>query len=614
MLRRVAGVDVMSLSSATPSVGIRGFNSELSNKVLWLVDGRSVYWDFLAAPLPINIPVALEEIERIEIIRGPGSAIYGANAMTGVINIITRAPGDGPRALVKLSAGHPDFIQATALASGRVKRLGYRFSAGYDQQGRWAREPGYVDGGPLEPVLEDQDLGGRRVRAHGRLDQTFLDKGFASVSGGYTQGFAEFYNIGALGNYALQAQSHYVRTDVSYGPVHFRAFWNADDGRTGPWLSATGSPRDLNSRIRNDVVDAELEGKLRFTTGEVSHQINLGAGYRYKRVAFGYLQGGFGQPWVEHHAKAFVQEQLSWRWFGAVAALRLDRHPLLPISQTISPRGAFIFRVAPRTSVRVSGGTAYRAMNAVESYMDFALDTSADGFYIRDLGGAVRTPGEQQLSPERIVTLEVGAHDESSVWYTGDVAVYWNRVTDLIGLADVTPSIGPYDPANNGFQAGTTGWENLTGIRYDAIGGELDLRFFPANGLDVFTNLSLQRILETSDGTTVVDGSTSLAKLNFGALYRAPFRMDFTLMGHYTSKQAWRLREFDTAGQLVPDTVEIPGRFLLSARIAGRPFVKPDLELALTLWNPLGFADGFQEHPKGQPVGGRLFGSVTVGF
>ncbi len=61
--------------------------------MLLLVDGRTEYQDFLGLTLWPALPIGLEEIERIEVIRGPGSALYGANAMLGVINIITRAPG-----------------------------------------------------------------------------------------------------------------------------------------------------------------------------------------------------------------------------------------------------------------------------------------------------------------------------------------------------------------------------------------------------------------------------------------------------------------------------------------------------------------------------------------
>lgn len=610
LLRRVAGVDVMSLSSANPSVGIRGFNSELSNKVLWLVDGRTVYWDFLAAPLALNLSFGLDEIERIEVIRGPGSASYGANAMTGVINIITRAPGQGPKLRVSASGGAPGFLNASAATSGTAGRFGWRFGAGYEQEGRWAKEDRPLEDGPTSPWTTNQDLASRKLRADGRIDTSFGKSGFASLSGGYTDGFLEFYNIGALGNYGVEGQTHHLRGDVAWDPVRLVTYWNHEDVRTGPWFDDLDERRALDAQVRNDVVQVEVEATPSFTTGEVHHQLGLGAGYRYKSTAFDYLQGGYDQPWIEHHLWAFAQEQLRWRWLGVVASLRVDRHPLLPVSKTLSPRGALLFRVTPDTSLRLSGGTAYRAMAAVESYMDFALDTPAAGYFIRDYGGET-APGSPGLNPERIVTVELGAHDQSSAWHALDVTAYWNRVTNLIGLDDVTPALAPYDASANGFLAGTTGWINGDDL-YDAFGGEAELEVFPVDGLDAFANVSIERIFERGVEGTVIDGSTSLARVNFGASYRAPFRMDFSFTGHYLSPQAWRLREFDGDGRLVTSVSDVNGRFLMSARIAGRPLPTPNLELALTLWNPTGFFTPYQEHPKGQPVGGRLFATLSL--
>lgn len=614
VLRRVPGVEVMSMSAATPYLGIRGFNSELSNKVLWLIDGRSVYFELLAAPLPFGLPIGLEDIERIEVIRGPGSALYGANAVTGVINIITKKADSAERAHIVVQGGSPAFLTASAGANGLVGDLGYRFSAGYQQEGRWSKDGAFTDDDPVEPFLENQDLSGRTVRGMGRLDYRFLDKGLASVEGGFTRGFAELYNIGALGGYAIDGQTYYARGDLSYGPVHLRGFWNHEEGDLGPWLSTPGRSRDLNATVNDDAVDLELEATLPFTTGPVSHQVNVGAGYRYKVFRFDYLQGGFETPFIEHHFRGFVQEQLSWKWFSATLSFRVDRHPLVDVSQTLSPRGALVFRVAPNTSLRVNAGTAFRAMNAVESYMDIAIDTPADGFFVRDFGGET-APGAPGLLPERIVTVEVGAHDESSVFHQLDVAVYWNRVTRLIGLVPVTAVLSPFDAERRGFPFGVSGWSNSDEI-YDGFGGEAAVDIFPVTGLDIFANVAIQQILERGATETVVDGSTSLAKVNLGASYRAPFRMDFSFAGHFYSGQTWRQREFTDSGSIEIVEGNVPARFLMSLRVAGRPLPDRDLELALSLWNPLGFAPTtrFREHPKGQLVGPRLFGTVAFRF
>ena len=89
ILRNVQGVDVMSISASEQNVGIRGFNDLPSSKILSLFDSNPIYWEFYGLTTWGSLPVSLDEIERIEIIRGPGSALYGTNAFEGVINIIT---------------------------------------------------------------------------------------------------------------------------------------------------------------------------------------------------------------------------------------------------------------------------------------------------------------------------------------------------------------------------------------------------------------------------------------------------------------------------------------------------------------------------------------------
>ena len=92
VLRFVAGLDVRRYSELDAAVGIRGNNTALNPRVLVLLDGRQVYEDdygFTSWPL---IPVASSEIRQIEIIKGPRAALYGFNAVSGVINIVTYDP------------------------------------------------------------------------------------------------------------------------------------------------------------------------------------------------------------------------------------------------------------------------------------------------------------------------------------------------------------------------------------------------------------------------------------------------------------------------------------------------------------------------------------------
>ncbi len=611
LLRRVVGVDVMSLSAAQPDLSIRGFNREMSNKVLVLVDGRSIYKDIMVTPVWGTLPVSLHDIERIEIIRGPGSAVYGANAMTGVINIITKAPGTGED-LVSIEVGAPGYKQGQVVVSGRTGDDGqgdtrYRFSGGFHQTGRWSKDAVVDADSPLVSSAPDDDLSLDVVRALGRIDRTFSNDLYTSLSGGFTGGFTEFYVFGTLGDYALPFESGFLRADAGYKGTHLRSFYNTFRADAAPWLQYDGA-RDLTTDVVDDAVDVELEQKVEFDTGEVSHILNAGVGYRYKHTVWGYINGG--DPVSQHHYNAFLQEQASVGRVGLVGSLRVDRHPLVQdISKTLSPRGAAVVRVSDKTAVRLTGGTAFRAPSQMESYTQLNQLTPVDGVFIR-------TQGQQDLVPERVITGEVGVHDESTSWHRADVAAYVNRVTDLIYVTDVSGTPESFSPTEGGFAAGTTFFDNLDPT-YLAYGLEVEGQVFPADGVDVFTNVTLQRTNETEDAVTTVDGQTSAVKLNAGVAYRTPWRIDASAQVHYLSPQQWRLREFDATGQLVKqDPVEIPARTIATVRLAGRPFADDKLELALTAWNlaALITGEGTREHPKGQLVGGRLFGAATYRF
>jgi iron complex outermembrane receptor protein len=604
LLRRVVGVDVMELSAGKPEVSIRGFNQELSNKVLVLVDGRSVYLDFLGTVLWSSLGISMDEIERIEVIRGPGSAIYGANAVTGVVNIITKVPGEG-QSLVHFEGGAPSYLQGTVLVDGRKKDTSWRMSAGWDQTGRWSDDTPIVEGGALVSPQEDQVNALQGARATGRIDRVFLNTGLASVSAGYVRGKTEFYSLGALGDYSMEYTGGFARADLAYGPVHLRTFYNGLAGPTGPWASYVGR-RSLDTTFDSDTVDVELEANGEVKTGPISNRVTAGLGYRYKSISFGYLAGG-GEPIFEHHFDAFLQETAKIGPLALVGSLRADKTPLISLDKTISPRGAAIVRVADRTSVRLTGGTSYRSPTFIETYTDLNQNTSADGIYVRTLG-------DTSLLPERILTGEVGLHDESTTYHMADVAAYVNRVTNLIGFTDVAPELHFYDPDANGYDAGTTGFVNLKPT-YLAVGGEADARVFPFDGVDLYANVAVERILEQEDGTVTPDESTSLVKFNAGAMYRTPIRIDLSAHLNYVSGQTWRLREFDATGQLVTNAVDVPARTIVTARVAGRPFADERLELAVSGWN-LGALAGntFREHPKGQLVGARYWGEASWRF
>jgi iron complex outermembrane receptor protein len=127
VLRLAPGVEVAQIDASTWSVGIRGFGSGFSKSVLVLIDGRNVYTPLFAGVNWRLQNLMLEDIERIEVIRGPGGTIWGTNAVNGVINIITKNSKDTKGTLV--SAGSGNFDQGTGefrYGGGVGRDLSYR--------------------------------------------------------------------------------------------------------------------------------------------------------------------------------------------------------------------------------------------------------------------------------------------------------------------------------------------------------------------------------------------------------------------------------------------------------------------------------------------------------
>jgi iron complex outermembrane receptor protein len=126
LFRLVPGVQVARLTSSNWAVSIRGFNDQFSNKLLVLIDGRSIYKRVFSGVFWDAVDLVLDDIERIEVIRGPGAAVWGANAVNGVINIVTKSAADSQGALVRVGAGTFDRGQVTARYGGKIGSAAYR--------------------------------------------------------------------------------------------------------------------------------------------------------------------------------------------------------------------------------------------------------------------------------------------------------------------------------------------------------------------------------------------------------------------------------------------------------------------------------------------------------
>src|SRR5262245_7722432 len=124
-LRMVPGLEVARIDENKWAIGARGFNGRFDNKLLVLIDGRSVYTPLFSGVYWDIQDVPLDDIDRIEVIRGPGATLWGANAVNGVINIITKPAEATQSGLVKAEAGSEQRAAGTARYGDKIGSKGY---------------------------------------------------------------------------------------------------------------------------------------------------------------------------------------------------------------------------------------------------------------------------------------------------------------------------------------------------------------------------------------------------------------------------------------------------------------------------------------------------------
>ena len=173
LLRMVPGLDVTEINANTWAINVRGFVEEFSNELLVLVDGRSVYSEGIGGVYWDTLDLPLDDIERIEVIRGPGGAIWGGNAVGGVVNIITKKAGETSGALLTSGAGNLNQGFGTAQFGGSLGRnANYRVYTKYDNFYHQPNQNGQ-DGGDGWNMLR----GGFRLDANLTAKDTLLVQG-----------------------------------------------------------------------------------------------------------------------------------------------------------------------------------------------------------------------------------------------------------------------------------------------------------------------------------------------------------------------------------------------------------------------------------------------------
>lgn len=173
LLRTVPGLSVAQIDGSKWAVSARGFNGRFANKLLVLIDGRSIYSPQTSGVHWEALDLMLEDIERIEIIRGPGGTMWGANAVNGVINIITKSAAETQGGLIVAGSGSQERGQAGIRYGAKIGDTAY-----YRTYGKYFTRTGLMDAAGV-----DVNEGHNAFRAGGRIDWQLNNRDSLTFSG-----------------------------------------------------------------------------------------------------------------------------------------------------------------------------------------------------------------------------------------------------------------------------------------------------------------------------------------------------------------------------------------------------------------------------------------------
>ncbi|HEY8358780.1 MAG TPA: TonB-dependent receptor [Ramlibacter sp.] len=256
VLRLAPNLTVARVDAAQYAISARGFTSPLANKILVLIDGRTIYSPLFSGVFWEVQDVLLEDVERIEVLSGAGGTLYGSNAVNGVINIITRAASETPGGVAKLDLGNRERALAARYGGGTAAGTPWRLYAKRYEADSFRRE----NGASLDDAMHRTQAGFRADR--GREQEQF------TVQGDIYQGKVDqlpgsrtFQGANLLGRL--------TRDEGGGRRTQLQAYWDRTE-------------RDQPGTVRDqlDTFDVELQQTSRPAEG---HELLLGAGYRLQK-------------------------------------------------------------------------------------------------------------------------------------------------------------------------------------------------------------------------------------------------------------------------------------------------------------------------------------------
>ncbi len=582
ILQFVPGVDMLAVDRNRPAVGVRGLHDTLSERTLSLVDGRSADSPIFGGSELMRLPLFVEDIERIEVVRGPGGASWGANAFTGVINVIMKEPDEVPGGL--FSVTYNDFGDLYSQLRWGARRGGWS----------WRISAGYEDRVSSQEALDSPGFAARDHARNRRFDGEAVlrisDATRASFGLGYSdydQGGFEFLTTLAERDGRLLTTRAFARLDHDFGGERLDSLYVQWFGN----FAETDQPTILES----DSQENDLELQLNLRPG-ADHELALGGNLRSVRIDSNprrprdvRLGAPLDQDWLGLFA---VDRWQASRRLAIEMQARLDDYSETGNDWSGRMTGLVSLDQPGRHTLRLAAARAFRTPLpglGQASVSRIPIDPRRGLFALNVL------PPDDDLRNEKTWSLELGYAGALAAGKTLRLDLYRQRFDDLIGFEisriELLPGI-----ATQSFQAA-----NLDGA--DAFGAELEAAFEgPAGRLTLWVAYA---DFETDRDDQIVRAHLP-ARHKAGAIGRLRWRDHWTFQLSYKFSSETRPDPGEVAGgstvgsfhRLDLSAAKILGRFEVSAGVA-------DLfdETELTVFD----AAGFTAHPTpGRSVFARL--------
>jgi iron complex outermembrane receptor protein len=429
LLRMVPGLDVAQINANTWAISARGFNHQFADTLLVLIDGRAVYQPTSRGVYWDTQDVPLEDIERIEVVRGPGATLWGSNAVNGVINVITKQAKDTQGVLATAGGGTHDRAFGTAQYGGKIgEDASYRVFTKYLDQSNLPDLTG-----------QDSNDGWHLLHAGFRADGSATQNDSLTVQGDIYSG-----REGAVTGHIVSISPPVnvnapLSTELSGGNILGR--WNhvlssRSDTTTQVYFDRYVRSSPIIQEVRNT---ADLDFQQHLALG--SRQ-NLIWGAEYRRSA-DQLDGTIDEDFVPASRtlelfSTFAQDEITLRPERVFLTIGTKlEHSSFGGGVEVEPNIRLAWTPSARSTLWGSVAEAART----PSRADLGGDFTAAAFSLPDgTPATLSIDGSPQRKSEHLLATDLGYRLQASEWASVDLAMFFNSYSRLKSLEPGAPS------------------------------------------------------------------------------------------------------------------------------------------------------------------------------